>query len=1541
MTYKPTATLTAKFTFFSKLFLMIALTLLVFAGQVSNSPNASVVPLSACPGDFDGNGRVNIADFLAFSDAFGARSGEAKYNAVIDMDGSGAIDISDFLAFVEVFGTTCEKTPPAVLSDREVLVALYNATDGQNWVNSENWLSDRPLGEWYGVDTDASGRVVRLVLAGHFDSEVRADVPFGLSGALPPELGLLAELEELNLRINGLTGTIPPELENLTNLEELDLTLNSLRGVIPPELGNLTNLRYLHLEWNLLGDSIPPELGGLTNLRWLNLRENELTGPIPPELRGLARLEKLDLGRNNLTGLIPPWLGGLTELGVLKLRSNGLTGPIPSELGNLAKLRSLLLDRNSLSGPIPPELGNLNQLRWLWLYSNGLTGPIPLELGNLANLEMLTLNDNNLTGPIPSELGNLANLETLTLNDNNLTGQVPAVLGSLHKLHLINFSGNPLTGSLPLSFVGLNNLETFGCRSTVGVCVPATDEFREWIRQVDVRGNFAAAATDIPFCDEIDASVLEDLYEATNGSGWTRSEGWLKDENLSQWHGVQTDPIGRVSGLDLSSNGLSGHVPEALGLLANLKELRIRDNALAGRLPLSLAGVPLEVFDYPGTSLCFADDAGFRGWLNGIPRHSGTGVQCPPLTEREILEWLYRNAEGSNWHQSAGWLTDVPLAQWHGVETDDAGQVVELRLPYNSLTGSLPVELGQLSKLKVLDLAGNRFSGSIPSALGDLGGLVSLDLGSNQLSGSIPSELGKLSELRYLNLGQNQLSGSIPPALGDLGSLASLDLGPNQLSGEIPQELARLVNVTKLLLGRNFLSGPVPPELGDLIRLRELALEENQLSGDIPSSLGNLDAIESIRLADNELTGGIPPQLGALSHLSVLNLSGNELTGPIPAELGGISSLSVLQLFGNDLSGSIPTELGDLASLTILDLTDNRLSGSIPGRLGDLANLATLNLGDNELTGPLPAELGDATKLEGLDVGSNALTGPVPPEFGNFTLLNSLILADNPDLAGPLPPEITALGQIERFMAGGTGLCRPPDPRYATWFRTIADRRLVSCDGGAGVYLTQTIQSWDDPVPLLAGKPGLLRVFVTAPRGGTATMPAVRATFYMDGAERHSVHIPASAQTIPAEVMEGDLARSANAEIPDWVIVPGLEMVIEVDPEGALDPALGVTKRIPEEGRLAVDVQSVPPFRLTLIPFLNETEPDLTAVDDVSAMAADPNGHELLRDVRRLLPISELAVVAREPVIVSTPNVNLMLDQVQAMRLMEGGSGYWMGVWDGVQNAGRVSAAVGVASRGGKEAVARRNAFTIAHELGHNLSLKHAPCGSPTSTDPWFPHFGGSIGAWGYDFGENALVTPQAADVMSYCTHGTYWISDFFFNKALNHRLANEDATTAALAAEADPTRTLLLWGGVDAGGIPQLHPAFVVEAPPTLPSQGGPFRLAGRDKNGRILFSMNFRMQEIADGDGGSSFVFAIPTAPEWGGALASITLSGPGGLATLDESTDRPMAILRDQQTGQVRGFLSDLPSGEAAQVAAKSAVAAKPGVEVLFSRGIPDLR
>ncbi len=148
----------------------------------------------------------------------------------------------------------------------------------------------------------------------------------------------------------------------------------------------------------------------------------------------------------------------------------------------------------------------------------------------------------------------------------------------------------------------------------------------------------------------------------------------------------------------------------------------------------------------------------------------------------------------------------------------------------------------------------------------------------------------------------------------------------------------------------------------------------------------------------------------------------------------------------------------------------------------------------------------------------------------------------------------------------------------------------------------------------------------------------------------------------------------------------------------------------------------------------------------------------------------------------------------------------------------------------------------------------------------------------------------------------------------------------------------LLLWGGVDASGVPHLDPAFVLEGSPHVPRADGPHRIAGRDEQGAELFSLRFEMPVVADGDGSSSFVFSLPAREEWADRLASITLSGPGGSFTLDRGSDHPMAILRSPETGQIRRFVRDLPPGPAARETAER-LAAETGFELVFSRGIPD--
>ena len=820
-------------------------------------------------------------------------------------------------------------------------------------------------------------------------------------------------------------------------------------------------------------------------------------------------------------------------------------------------------------------------------------------------------------------------------------------------------------------------------------------------------------------------------------------------------------------------------------------------------------------------------------------------------TQRDVLMALYKSTGGPDWFDSRNWGTSRSLREWHGISVDDDGRVMELKLSDNGLTGPIPPELGNLTRLRVLFLTGNG------------------------------------------------------------------------LTGRIPPELGNLTRLTKLRLEGNGLTGPIPPELGKLTRLTELRLEGNGLTGPIPPELGNLTRLRLLFLHRNGLAGPIPPELGNLTRLTELRLEGNDLTGPIPSELGNLTSLRELGLEANYFTGPIPPELGNLTILTELGLEGNALTGPIPSKLGDLTNLTELGLEGNHLSGPIPPELGDLT---------------------NLTELNFL---GNSSLAGRLPTELTGLGSLESLLAVGTDLCAPSDPAFQDWLGGIYRLRVATCvsESAAFAYLVQAVQSREYPVPLVAGEKALLRVFVTATRSTTASVPPVRAWFYVDGTEIHVADIPARTASLPTELYEGDLSRSSNAEIPGEIVRPGLEMVVEIDPEGTLDPGVVTASRIPDTGRQAVDVQEMPALHLTVIPFLWSDDPHRGAVETAEALEADPEGHELLWETRTLLPIKELEVTAHSPVMTSTSSDDFysLIDETKAIRAMEGGRGHYMGTMSRPGRVGRE----GAAERPGWVFIARLNPFTIAHELGHNMSLYHAPCGGAGGPDPVFISPDRPTSGWGYDFRYGgALATPGRPDLMSYCWPA--WIGDYHFANALRFRLFDDGPPQAAsLVAQgegplrpsnliAQEAKSLLLWGGIDAEGQPFLNPSFVVDAPTKLPRATGEHRITGRSGSGDELFSVDFTMPEVADGDGSSSFVFVLPVEPGWAVRLASITLSGPGGSVTLDSDTDSPLYILVDPSTRQVRGILRDLPQAGASALVSQ---AGADRLDVLFSRGIPD--
>lgn len=1028
--------------------------------------------------------------------------------------------------------------------------------------------------------------------------------------------------------------------------------------------------------------------------------------------------------------------------------------------------------------------------------------------------------------------------------------------------------------------------------------------------------------------DTLDFASLGDtvslLATARDAQG-TEIEGltvaWSSTDTLI----ATVDSLGRVVSVDNGTVNVSGARASVSGLAtirvaqiaASLEVSPAIDTVAVGdSLPLAalaadanghpIAASAAPPFDWVSTAPeVVAVDAGGRiaalapgvasvtAGIGELEATASLTVEPAAVFGRRTLAAFYEANGGSGWTRSDNWLTDAPLQDWYGVGVDDNGRITSLELRRNGLEGSIPPLLGDLRSLRLLDL------------------------GNNALTGRLPKELANLDHLQHLLVNSNRLSGRIPVWLTEMPALRSLILISNEFSGPIPKELSRMPVIASLYLGLNDLVGEIPPELGELSTLVHLYL------------------------GGNDIEGKIPPELGRLDNLRLLALRSNRLTGSIPPELGNLAKLIDLELYYNDLTGTIPPELGNLGNLAELGLTSNRLEGDIPPELGNLTQLVQFNLGQNRFTGALPPTLGNLASLERFDVVRNQLAGPVPPELGRLAALRELFLSRNRRLRGPLPHELTALA-LDELQLGATELCLPTDDDFRAWASSIRTGWAPFCaETGTHAYLTQASQSASVPVTLVAGEQALLRVFVVAGNGVTASFPTVRARFFADGREIHSVSVPGSSRPLPTAVDEGSLDASANALIPASVMVPGLQMAIEIDPEGALPSGTGVPRQWPEEGRATLDVRRMRPLDLTLVPFLHTPDPDQALANRVRSLRANDG---LFRETRDLLPVQEFNVTAREPVWTSVEpvfeNSSALLRETWATRTLDGATGYYMGVMSGGGGRGYV---------GWPGSVSGLSAGTIAHELGHNMSLLHAPCGDPPGVELLYPYLNGSVGSWGYDFLLGLAVSPTRPDLMSYC--GPEWVSDYNFNKALRFRETLEPeraggpvATTTSARAVAD--QALLLWGGLGADSVPILEPAFLVRAAPSLPPEEGPFSLAGLTADGDTLFSLSFAMPETGQGDGQTAFAFVLPTQGSWADALGRVVLTGPGGSDTVGGdgvgrgtgSTGRASVLLVDGTSGRVRGFLRDV-AGQAPAVPGAALRLPEPGLEAVISRGVPD--
>ncbi|KAM3729914.1 hypothetical protein ACB098_12G047100 [Castanea mollissima] len=674
---------------------------------------------------------------------------------------------------------------------------------------------------------------------------------------IPEFLGSFHNLKHLYLLDAEFGGTIPYELGNLSHLESIDLSANNFNNVASLQwLSHLSSLKELELNSINLSEAYDwaDVVNRLSYLTSLSLSSCDLP-PIAPSTQTHFNYSKslttVALSDNHQNSSIFGWLLNFnTSLVEIDLSSNQLKGSIPDALGKMNSLESLNFDENQLEGSIPKSFGQLvefisilsgcakDSLEMLDLSLNQITGSLP-DFSTFSSLKEIYVGSNNITGTVPEGIRNLHQLEAFDVSNNTMHGVVTeGHLSNLSNLWFLDLSLNSLALQLNKEWVPPFQLRIIYLSSCkLGPRFPSwlqtqwnisildisdtgiSDKIPKWfvelpptLQYLDVSFNqLEGQLSPFVFPPKMTLlSIAANLFSGTISSVCKITGGVLNFLDLSSnlLSGEIPDCFmhwRKLVILDLSGNNLSGKIPTSLGSLSQLRTLSLRNNSFSGDLPLSMKNCSL---------LKFAD-LGNNGFSGQVPAWIGEGL---PVLNILILS-------------------------------------------SNKLSGSIPFELCWLKYLRILDISLNDISGNIPqcfnnfTAMAQKGDFFTGIIGSNYTD-SYAYDIEDVEE--YVDDATIVMKGRELEYGKYLGLLKIINLAHNNFTGKLPSEISSLLELVVLNISKNNLIGEILQMIGQLKQLQSLDMSRNRFSGEIPSSMSELNFLSYLNLSFNNLSGRIP-----------------------------------------------------------------------------------------------------------------------------------------------------------------------------------------------------------------------------------------------------------------------------------------------------------------------------------------------------------------------------------------------------------------------------------------------------------------------------------------------------------------------------------------------------------------------------------------------------------------------------------------------------------------------------------------------------------